>query len=187
MMTCSSSFQNRLKLSAFSLGMVLGMKRLAMLFTVLLWGVSALAFAQDNPVSVRLEIYVVSATTNNDGTVTENFVPATTARPGQVVEYRLFATNNGDTTLPPGTVVILGPIPEGTAYLENSATPTSERILTEYSGDGGIDFSEPPVMVNTSSFRGVADPEQYTTVRWTLRVAMEPGAEEDFFYRVVVK
>lgn len=141
-----------------------------------------IALAQDNPVSVRLEIFVVSVV---DGE--ERYTTATTARPGQVVEYRLFASNIGDTTLPPGTVVLTGPIPDGTAYIGNSATPSSDRVLTEYSADGGRTFDENLVFVGANDNRRLAEPEQYTAVRWTLLVDMEPGTEEVFFYRVKVE
>ena len=43
-----------------------------------------------NPVSVRIEAYIVSQVTAEDGSVTERFSESTTARPGQVVEYRVF-------------------------------------------------------------------------------------------------
>jgi uncharacterized repeat protein (TIGR01451 family) len=140
------------------------------------------AFAQDNPVSVRLEIFVVSVV---DGE--ERYTAATTARPGQVVEYRLFASNVGDTTLPPGTVVLTGPVPEGTAYVANSATPSSDRLLTEYTADGGVSFDETLIFIGEGDDRRLADPAQYTAVRWTLLVDIEPAAEEAFFYRVTVE
>lgn len=150
-----------------------------------------LAFAQDadNPVQIRLEIYVVSQVTASDGSVEEKFSEATTARPGQIVEYRLFASNMGDTTLPAGTVVITGPVPEGTTFVARSATPGSERLLVEYSADNTT-FSEPPVMITETvdgqESRQVADPTDYAAVRWTLLVPIEPGQEETFVYRVQV-
>lgn len=163
------------------------MTRFAFLFASLLLLASLPVLAQDNPVAVRFEIYVVSEVTGDDGTKQESFVEATTARPGQVVLYRLFAQNNGDTTLPAGTVEIIGPVPEGTVFVPNSATPTSERVLTEFSADGGETFSEPPVLVEGDDGQVAADPAEYDAVRWTLVEPMEPGVEEAFFYRVTVK
>ena len=148
---------------------------------------AAIGLAQnDNPIAIRLEIYVVSEVTQSDGTVEERFAEATTARPGQVVEYRLFATNTGDTTLPAGTVVILGPVPDGTSYIENSTTPTSERLITEFSFDGET-FSEPPLIMGEGEDRRLIEPSEYQAVRWTLLVPMEPEQEEVFFYRVMVE
>lgn len=148
---------------------------------------SAQNAANDNPVSVNVEIFVVSQVTKNDGTKEERFTPADSARPGQVVEYRLHAKNVSDTTLPAGIVQITGPIPEGMEYVANSATPSSDRVLTEFSADGGQTFSQPPVLVGQGDQRQVADPAAYNAIRWTLLVPMEPADEEPFFYRVTVK
>lgn len=143
---------------------------LAMILVLL----SGLALAQaDNPVAVRLEIYVVSMVGGQ-----EEFKESTTARPGQIVEYRLYATNNGDTTLPPGSVTITGPIPEGTTYIASSATPTSESILTEFTVNGS-DFVDNEVVAG-------AEGGTLTAVRWTVEVDMEPGNEQAFVYRVTV-
>ena len=145
----------------------------------------SLAHAQDNPVSTRIESYVVSLVTG-DGGEEEEFVESQTARPGQVVEYRVFVVNDGDTTLPPRAVVVTGPVPEGTSFLEGSATPSSEEVLTEFSADGQ-DFSEPPVLAASGGERSAVDPEDYAAVRWTLLQPLAPGAEETFAYRVTVE
>lgn len=138
--------------------------------------------AADNPVEVRLEIFLVSEVQGG-----EQFRPATSARPGQTVEYRLTAVNRSDETLPSGTVEIVGPVPPRTTFVPNSATPSSDRLLTEFSADGGRNFSEEPVLVGEEPDRSVAEAENYDAVRWTLLVPMEPDQEEAFFYRVVVE
>lgn len=143
--------------------------------------------ASDQPVEVRYEIYVVSEVTDDDGETQERFTEATSARPGQTVEYRVFATNTGDTTLPEGLVTVVGPVPDGTEFVEDSATPSSERILTEYSADGGESFDEPPVLVGPEGDREAVDPAEYDAVRWTLLVPMQPEQEEAFFYRVIIR
>ncbi|HEX7022489.1 MAG TPA: hypothetical protein VF171_06505 [Trueperaceae bacterium] len=145
--------------------------------------VDAAQQADSGPVAVKIESYIVSEVTGEDGNKQEKFTQATTARPGQVVEYRVSATNTGETTLPAGTVEIIGPVPQGTHYLEGSATPSSEQRLTEFSADGGQSWSEPPVLVNGE----VAKPESYTAVRWTLLSDLEPGKSATFVYRVVVE
>ncbi|MEM7739105.1 MAG: hypothetical protein AAF267_25380, partial [Deinococcota bacterium] len=90
--------------------------------------ICGITYAQDdNPVSVDLEIYVVSEVTGSSGALEERFSEASTARPGQTVEYRLVVQNIDDTTLPAGTVVVTGPIPAETTFLAGSATPSSGR------------------------------------------------------------
>ena len=159
------------------------MKRLALLLFVT--SLIGLAIAQDggqeNPIEIRTEIFLVSVVQGN-----EQLRPATSARPGQVVEYRITAVNRSEDTLPEGIVEIIGPIPEGTSYVPNSATPSSERILTEYSATESQEYSEEPVLLEDGDDREVAEPESYDAIRWTLLVPMEPGQEEAFFYRVVV-
>lgn len=151
------------------------MRKLAALLILFVFG---LAFAQgDNPISVRIEAYVVSQVSADDGTSTERFTESTTARPGQVVEYRVFATNNDETTLPPDTVTVNGPIPEASTYVDGSATPSSESVRTEFSVDGEA-FSEAPETTE--------GPAAYRAVRWTILTPLEPGQEERFVYRVTI-
>ncbi len=153
------------------------------LFALLL----GVGFAQNaaNAIQFRSEIYIVSQVTLQDGTKEERFTAATEAIPGQVVEYRIFATNAGETTLPAGSVQIIGPIQANLQFVANSATPTSDRVLTEYSVDGKT-FSAPPVLVGPEDARRVAEPTEYTMIRWTLLVPMEPGQEEPFYYRATL-
>lgn len=138
-----------------------------------------------NPIQLRTEIYIVSLVTLDDGTQEERFTPATEAIPGQVIEYRVFATNVGETTLPAGRVTILGPVMEGFEFVPRSATPSSERVLTEFSADGQS-FGTAPLLIGEGEARRVVEPEDYEAVRWTLLVPLEPGQEEPFYYRVTV-
>jgi uncharacterized repeat protein (TIGR01451 family) len=147
------------------------------LVMVLLLSILGMGFAQDNPITVRIEAYIVSQVTAEDGSVTERFTESTTARPGQVVEYRVFATNTDETTLPAESVSVLGPIPDSATYVDGSATPTSERVRTEFSLDGQT-FSEAPETTE--------GPSAYQVVRWTLLVPLEPAQEEEFSYRVTI-
>ena len=160
--------------------------------------VIGLAFAQDDgaseqsePVTVVLDAFIVSTITNDDGEEEETFTEAAEARPGQVVEYRVTATNEGETTLPAGNVVVTGPVPEGTTYIGDSATTESEVELT-FSADEGQSFSAPPVMMTVENDDGEeeeveAEPGQYSAVRWSVMRALEPGDSLEFSYRVTVE
>jgi uncharacterized repeat protein (TIGR01451 family) len=165
------------------------MKTIIGLFIVMLM---AAVVAQDEPVIVRLEAFIVSTITKEDGTTEEQFTEAKEARPGQVVEYRVVVTNISDETLPASNAAITGPIPATTTYIADSATPSSENAGLEYSADGGQTFSVPPVMIKVKNDNGeevevAATPEQYTAARWTILQALEPKQEIIFKYRVTVK
>lgn len=158
-------------------------------FAGLLLALCGLGLAQtpDNPITFRSEIYIVSEVTADDGSKEERFSAATSAIPGQVVEFRIIATNSGETTLPAGRVQIYGPVDEGMAFVGNSATPSAEnRLLTEFSVDG-TEFSEPPLLLGTGDSRRVADPAEFSMIRWTLLTPMEPGQEVTLVYRVLIE
>jgi uncharacterized repeat protein (TIGR01451 family) len=160
------------------------MKRI---FLIVIFLFSLTLAQSDSPVSVRLEIFVVSQVTDEDGSVKESFKPSQTARPGQTVEYRLVAKNEDETNLPAGTVVITGPVPDGTTFVPNSATPNGDQVLTEYSADGeSFQNSDSPLMVEKDGKKEIVDPTQYKAVRWTLLSELQPGQEVQFVYRITV-
>jgi uncharacterized repeat protein (TIGR01451 family) len=136
----------------------------------------------ENPIRIAIQAFIVSQVTAEDGTTEERLTESDTARPGQVVEYRVTATNQDPTTLPAGTVSVVGPIPEGARYVDGSATPSSQQVRTEFSADGQT-FSEPPVLAGGAA----VDPADYAAVRWTLLVPLEPQQEVRFVYRVVIE
>lgn len=146
----------------------------------------ALAQGAANQITLRSEIYIVSQVTAEDGTKEERFTAADSAIPGQVVEYRIFAKNEGETTLPAGRVHILGPIPGGTSYVDKSASANSEQLLTEYTVDGEA-FTEGPLITTEDGERRMLEPEEVTAIRWTLLIPLEPGQEVSFYYRVLIE
>ena len=150
---------------------------------------SAQGAAQESPVAVTLESYLVTTVTLEDGTTEERFSSAETAKPGEVLEYRLEVHNQSGETLPEG-LALTGPVPSEVQYFP-SATPASNARL-EFSADGGVTFSEPPVMITVTNEEGeeeevVADPSQYNAVRWLLLTPLESEASLDFRYRVTVR
>lgn len=153
--------------------------------------VGSFSVAQDNPVEVTLEGYLVNVITKEDGTQEEEFVEATEARPGQVVEYRVIVTNVSNETLPASNAMITGPIPATTAYIADTATATSSEAMLEFSADGGATFAEKP-LIEKENDQGEKElvealPEEYTAARWAILVPLEPQQTLTFTYRVTVK
>jgi hypothetical protein len=68
-------------------------------------------------------------------------------------------------------------------FIEGSATPSSERVLTEFTLDGET-YSRGPLLTGTGTNRRVVDPREYRTIRWTLLEPMEVGKTDVFSYRV---
>jgi len=120
------------------------------------WGA---AVAQADGIVFDVEIFRVDLVRGEEGETVERFVPVEEAVPGEVIEYRVTAVNEGDIIYRPGTVVVTLPIGQGLAYIEDSATPSSDRVLTEFSADGGASYSEPPVLISDTDPAGT-DPSE---------------------------
>jgi hypothetical protein len=155
---------------------------------------STLAFAQPQdpgPVAVTLESYLVVTETRDDGTVVERFTEATSAFPGQVVEYRVIAVVGAEAGLPARTLALIGPIPEGTDYVLGSATPSSDELTLEASLDGDA-FEPPPLLVTTTDADGrevvvEAEASAYRALRWSVVRALHSGDRVVVAYRVTIR
>jgi uncharacterized repeat protein (TIGR01451 family) len=115
------------------------------------------------------------------------FVPATSVSPGDVLEYVLVYTNEGDE--PATNAVIEDPVPKGTRFLANSASGEGAEIT--FSNDNGKSFAPAVKLtyeIKTPSGaveRRVVTPSDYTNIRWT--VARVPaGASGKVSFRVRV-
>lgn len=133
---------------------------------ILVFALCATAFAQEpleDPVSVSIRAFVQ----DDSGA----FVEATQAKPGDLVEYQVTATNNDPTTLPAQSVSVFGPVPESSTYVSGSATEGT-GVELEYSVDGES-FSESP-------------PEGVRALRWTILEPFEPRQEIEVSYQVTI-
>lgn len=155
---------------------------------------STLAFGQDaasEPVTVTLESYVVGVETLDDGSIVERFDEATSAFPGDTIEYRVIAVVSPGVDVPAGALTLVGPVPDGTEYLIGTATPTSDDVELEASLDGEA-FDAPPLHVSATDADGrevlvEADAAQYRVLRWLVVRPLAPGEGIAVTYRVVVR
>ncbi len=119
----------------------------------------------------------------------EVLVPATEARPADVIEYRLTCLNSSDE--PVRNVAIVDPVPTGTHYVPRSANRPRGGDVT-FSIDGGKTFHTWPVRYAVTLDDGrvewrEATPEMVTHIRWTMPGEFEPDAAITLTYRAVVR
>lgn len=157
----------------------------AVLAAALLLGAPGAARAKPR-LELRIE-QVREVTETKDGAAVVKRVPAREARPGDVVEYVLHYANAGDEAA--RDAVIGDPIPPGTTYL--AGTARGEGAEVAFSSDGGKTYASPVSLtyeITTPSGaveKRIAQPSDYTHIRWTLR-AVAPGAAGAVSFKVRV-
>lgn len=108
-------------------------------------------------------------------------------RPGDVIRYRLTASNRG--TEPARNVELLDPIPAGTEYVIGSARGGGMHLL--FSIDGGRTFEPQPVRYEVRTTAGemrevAAEPRMYTHVKWSIVDPLPPGGRVEAAFQVRV-
>lgn len=139
--------------------------------------------APKSPLQNLLAAFVVGT----DAEGQEQLTPAEKVEPGQTVEYQLICRNLTDEVL--RDVQVVGPVPESTQYLADSAK--GDVAKPRFSIDGGKTFHAPPVRYTAETEDGeqeerIAPPAMYTHVAWALP-KLTGKAERRFRYRVRVK
>ena len=139
----------------------------------------------DEPIKSAMEAYVVESKDNQ-----ETLLAASEVEPNQLVEYQLTYTNVSGSDIKGLTVV--GPVPEGTSYVSNTANADVAASLL-VSIDGGKTFeSEPVIRLETKASGEVVEKvipaEEYTHLRWNAKNEINADGGTQFYtYRVRVK
>ncbi len=131
-------------------------------------GAAAAAVALVHTVEKVVEV------TAEDGTVTTELVAADSVVPGDELRYTIQFTNDGDSAVDAGTIVITNPLPAELEYLPGTAFGAGTDI--QFSIDGET-FAEPDALtVVVDGVETKAPASAYTAIRWTFGPALEPGA-----------
>ena len=145
---------------------------------------AGLAYAK-GPVTGEIKVFVVSTDDSGQEIVTE----ADETEPGQVMEFRIVFTNNGEESV--RGVQVVDPIPLNTRFVSDSHQADVPASF-EVSIDGGESFElEPVTRIETqadgSQKEVVIPPSQYTHVRWLAKEELTSnGGQHSFAYRVTV-
>lgn len=174
----------------------------SMLFTVLVvLMMSVVVFAQpadEKEPDVKGEIVAekvvkVEEEVNGETVIKETFVSADEASPGDTLRYTVRYWNEGDK--PAKGLVLVGPIPENTKYLDGTATQPKATDV-KYSIDNGQTYHTPPIKYtviekdengNDVEVEKIATPDMYTQIQWTFKPVLKPDEQFEVFYRVEVE
>ncbi len=164
--------------------------------------------AMPSTVEVGLEVFLVTLDPESNEEVLE---PTEVARPGDLLEYLLWAHNDGEE--PAEGLLLVGPVPDHTelqahwyeailSFLDTGEDPPvfavrkqegeepevrymGEDALPEFSMDDGESFSSPPVKVEIDGEMERATADMFSHVRWTLG-PLAPGQRVEIRYRIRV-
>ncbi len=169
------------------------LKTILALCLILLLLLSNLVTAQvpklnDQPILISLESYLVQERENDAGQKQEWFERVNEAKANQTIEIRLNVRSKAEEAIPAATLLITMPIPEGMQYVENSATPSSDLVILEFSQDKTL-FAEnlfQTVTVDSVEKRLPLPAENYQALRWIVLNDFEPDEELILFYRMKV-
>ncbi len=148
-------------------------------------GIAGFAYA-NGAVTGEIQAFIVS--TNDEGE--EKITLTSEAVPGQVMEFQIVFTNNGDSDV--SGIKVVDPIPQNTRYIEKSHDADVAAAF-EVSIDGGETFESEPVLRIETQADGtqkqvVVPPEQYTHVRWVTEQGLpSKGGSHKYSYRVAVE
>ncbi len=135
--------------------------------------------------TVRSQMNAYLVTQNNGK---ESLKPATTAEPGDTLEYQLAYTNTSAQAVSALNVVV--PVPANTQYLDKTAA-TRVPSRFEVSLDGGKFWESEPVKrlrkdKDGSMVEMIVPPSEYTHLRWQVERPLGGGEVQQFSYRIQV-
>ncbi len=145
--------------------------------------ISIISYAQSNKLSIKVEGFLVRIIKENNKTKEILKPLPKEVFPNNIIEYHIIVENTSNENIK--NVKIIGKIPKGTLYIENSATDSPQ-----FSIDGGKTFHRPPikytVIENGKKVEKIATSDMYTNLLWTVK-QVQPKEKIIFKYRVNVK
>lgn len=153
----------------------------------------ALAAEAVAEVTLATTVDKVETTLDTGGRVKRQLVPAESVVPGEELRYTIRFTNESDTLVDAGRIVITNPVPDGTRYLAGSAA--GESSVVEFSLDGETFDTQEPAAESASpapetqnpgaqSAERTADSAGVHSIRWTFQKDLAPGESSAVFFHV---
>jgi len=160
------------------------LNRLAIVFVAVM-SVASFAIAKGQ-VTGDIQAFLVSV--SEDGKETMSLVNET--EPGQIMEFQIVFTNEGDADVT--GIQVVDPVPEFTTFIGSSHGADVSADF-EVSIDEGTTFEREPVvriqtLADGSTKEVVIPASEYTHVRWVANEALTSnGGTHRFSYRVTVQ
>lgn len=138
----------------------------------------------DGTIEVTSQAFKRQLVETEDGNKSYQLVVPEIAIPGDEILYVNTIKNTGDAIA--NNIQIDNPIPNNSAYVGGSAFGSGTTIL--FSVDDGKTFATPDkLMIIRGGEKVVADPDEYTNIRWVFAPDLLPGKESKVTFKAVIK
>ena len=131
-------------------------------------------------VTLTTQVQRVVTIDQGTGAGMETLEAVTDVAAGDVVRYTIVFQNDSEQDVAAGSVVITNPLPEGTVYVDGSAT--GENTTIAFSVDGEA-FGEPGLVPDATGTRP-ATAAEYRSIRWTYHPRLPAGASGEVSFDV---
>ena len=123
--------------------------------------------------------------TNDRGEKETVLQPAQKVFPGETVVFSTIYTNIGQE--PADDITVTNAVPEHMVYVGGSAQGEGADVV--FSVDGGLTYDSPGnlTVVGEDGRQRQASPEEYTHIRWILKVPVNPGDTGSVSFKATVK
>lgn len=149
------------------------------LMLILLIGTAAATQAE-----VTLATSVVRVSDALSGAATEPLEMVSDVLPGDVLRYTIVFENTSTQDVAARSVVITNPVPEGTEYLEGSATGADTVVAFSVDGE---EFAAPRELVVGEGASGrAATATDYKSIRWTYQPLLRAGESSDVSFDLLI-
>lgn len=140
---------------------------------------------QPGALEVQTVVQKVLEQADENGEKKTELVGVETAIPGDEVVYTVTFTNIGDERAE--NILITNPIPPQLRYVSGTAFGPGTEV--EYSVDGGATWGRAAALrvMTDSGNQRMAEPDDYTHIRWALNTPLEVGERSFARFRAVVR
>ncbi|MGH1422111.1 MAG: hypothetical protein ACRBEQ_09855 [Hyphomonas sp.] len=155
-----------------------------MKFVTLCAAGAVLALGASAELVASQEVERVIVTTEEDGSLTEELVPAVTVVPGEMLAYSL-NWENVDAE-PAENAVFTVPVPAEVTYIEGSAE-AADAVVTFSADNGKTFFTRDKLVVTAADSAVSAQARDITHVRWTYVEKVAGKTSGTLTYKAVLK
>jgi len=144
--------------------------------------------AEDVPKLVMKMTVAKEVKVKEGGKTVTKLEPVKETKKADVLVYTITYSNEG--TGPAVEASVIGPVPEGTTYVPDSASTVNTEL--SYSINKAKTFHRPPVRYEVKKDDGTtiektATEDMYTHVKWLLAKPVAPGRKGGVTFKVIVK